>query len=405
MSSFLIWLAAGLFGLAASPAHALSLVEALDAASRHAPEITAAQAATSAARSASIAAGSLPDPRLSVWVDDLSTSGPDRYRPGSAKRMASVMQEVPSSARREAERRLAEAETRGAEAQARAGRLNVRREAALAWLELYFVDRRLALLDALDAINAQAQRRELAAIGGGANPTVAFATRLEAQALHDTRDEFATARRQAQVRLTRWIGGEVARQSADGDLPVWLAQDQMEEAGIATLPELQAAAMRHEAAGAEVALAKAGKHPDWAIELALGADAMDKGVAMLKFSMALPVFQGSRQDPRIATAIARQQQSEADREIRLADLRRDFDELAAERDTLRRQRRRLADETLPLLQQQVDVALATLAGARGDAGAVLSARRQQLDARMRAIALEAQLAAIGTRLHFLTGEH
>ena len=404
MSSFQRTLAAGLIGLAGTAVHAASIGEALDAAGSRAPEILAAQAATTAARSASMAAGTLPDPRLSVWVDDLPTTGEDRYHVGSSKRMASVMQEVPSGARRDAERQLADAEARGAEAQARASRLNVRREAALAWLELYFVDRRIAVLDAQDTLNAQAQKRDLASVGGGASPALAFAARLEANELRDVRDDLASARRQAQVRLARWTGGTAANQSADGDLPAWLAQDHLDAAGVETQPDLHAATIRHDAANAEFALAKAATHPNWAVELALGADAMDKGMAMLKFSMDLPVFQSSRQDPRIAAALARAEQSEAERAARLADLRREFDELAAERDALAHQRKRLTEETLPLLQRQADVALATLAGAKGDAGAVLEARKSRLAAEMRAVELQARLAATDTRLYFLTGE-
>ncbi|WP_441301392.1 hypothetical protein, partial [Chitiniphilus shinanonensis] len=100
------WLAAVL-GAASVPVHALTLAQALDAAQGHAPELAASAAATAAAQALTRSAGALPDPKLSIWIDDLPTEGDDAYRIGSAKRAFSLMQEVPNAGLRAAERRIA----------------------------------------------------------------------------------------------------------------------------------------------------------------------------------------------------------------------------------------------------------------------------------------------------------
>ncbi|MFT4173003.1 MAG: TolC family protein [Rhodocyclaceae bacterium] len=405
MSLFRLGSAVCLIGTASLSAHALSLDQALQAAAQRAPEMIAASADSQAAQAMTIQAGALPDPKLAVWVDDLPTTGGERFRPGAAKRMVSLMQEVPNTARREAEQRLADAEARGAQAQARFARLNVRRETTLAWLTVYYLDQRLTVLDEQDGLNRQSQQRDLAAITGGASPTGAFGARLEALDLQDARDDLAAQRRQAVARLARWTGDDLAREPLAGALPAWLTATAHDDAGVAELPDIRAAALQQEAANAEVALARAATRPNWAVELGVGLDAMDKNMAMLKFTFDLPLFQGTRQDPRIAAAQAKVDKSQAEREARLLDARTEVAALAAEREALQRQLARIDRDTLPLLERQSQVALAGVAGGKGETGAVLDVRRARLAARMRHVELEGRLAEANARLFFLTGDH
>ncbi|MGC3963360.1 MAG: TolC family protein [Rhodocyclaceae bacterium] len=402
MSPIRLGLAACLYGTVSLSAHALSLDQAMQAASERAPDILAATAASRAAQSLTVSAGALPDPKLSAWVDDLPTSGPDRFRPGGAKRVVSVMQELPSSARREAEQRLAETEVRTAQARERFARLNVRREAALAWLGLYYVDRRVAVLDAQDALNQQWRQRDLASIAGGASPATAFGARTDALDLQDARDDLQAQRAQAVARLARWIG--TSANTADGELPGWVSRPQVDDSALDQQPDIRTASLQHEAASAELALARAATHPNWGVELGFGLDAMDKGMAMVKFSVDLPIFQSTRQEPRIAAAQAEIDRSQAERDARLAEAHSEYATLLAERDALQRQLSRIDTDTLPLIDRQIQLALASVAGARSDTTAVIEARRARLAAQLRRIDIESRLAAANTRLYFLTGE-
>jgi outer membrane protein TolC len=96
--------------------------------------------------------------------------------------------------------------------------------------------------------------------------------------------------------------------------------------------------------------------------------------------------------------------------------------LAAEReDTLRRhgeeteaqladlqaleaQRERLAGSGQALAAERVALALAAYQAGRGDLGAVLAARREAVEARLRLIELDAQRAALRVRLSTLIAE-
>jgi len=388
---------------ASTPARALSLEQALDAALARAPELNASAAATSAARALTKSAGALPDPRLAVWVDDLPTGGDDAYRVDRAKRMFSLMQEVPSGARREAERRIADARLQGSEAQARNARIAVRRETTLAWLNLHFLARKTELLAAQREEIQRSEATSVAAIKGGGAPAAALLARLERAQLEDAQDELLRDTALARAGLARWTGSGPAQEPASGALPPWLTRTSSAEEDLDQQPEVHLASTQLGEARGELGLSEASRRPDWGVELGVGQDAMSQGVAMLKFTVTLPVFTGSRQDPQVAAAQAAVLKSEAEREARVADFRRETESLHAEETALDAQLRRLSDETLPLLDQQIALALAALRGGKDNSAAVLDARKSRLTAQLRGVDLESRLAATRARLHFLAG--
>src|SRR3989338_769856 len=84
---------------ASAPAEPMTFDQALAPAGEPAPSVTAAALRVAAARAASRAAGSLPDPKLALGVENLPISGPMAGRFGADEMtMASVggMQGMPS---------------------------------------------------------------------------------------------------------------------------------------------------------------------------------------------------------------------------------------------------------------------------------------------------------------------
>lgn len=61
-------------GLAGNQAHALGFAEALDLAEQHSPRITAQRLQIDAATSTRQAAGTLPDPKLSVGIENFPSA-------------------------------------------------------------------------------------------------------------------------------------------------------------------------------------------------------------------------------------------------------------------------------------------------------------------------------------------
>ncbi|MDR3352107.1 MAG: TolC family protein [Zoogloeaceae bacterium] len=389
-----------------SAAWALSLEEALLRAGE-APDTRALAAEAEASGARLVAAGRLPDPRLVLGVEDFMLEGDARYRVRDSSRMISVMQEIPSSSRRAAQRQQARAaleETRRAHA---LSRLAARREASLAWIRLYFLEQKQQLLAAQQQEIRLRQEVAKAALAGGAKPEAALETLLEAQDLAEAADLLARDIRLARVGLARWIGPLPDSEGATGELPPWLFADAPQGStgkdaeDTEHVTELRASAARIGMAEAEVALARAGKDANWNVEFGLGQDAMGKNMLMAKVGFSLPLFAATRQDPGIAAAWAALRRSEAEHAARRAEFERQRMERQAEAQTLALQLARLETETLPLLERGIALAEATFSSGTGTAAALIRAREKHLAARMRRVELESEHALVRARLYFL----
>jgi outer membrane protein TolC len=137
------------------------------------------------------------------------------------------------------------------------------------------------------------------------------------------------------------------------------------------------------------------------VEFGVGQDAMGKAMMMAKVNFSLPVFTGSRQNPRIAAAQRKLEQSEAEHQLRRAEFQRQREEWLAEETALTLRIKRLSEETLPLLTRKIALAEAAFSGGRSSAAALILAREKHLDTRIQAIDLEAERAAVRANLHFL----
>src|ERR1700742_715153 len=118
-------------GAAAEP---LTFDAALELATRTSPDIALQTASVAAAQSASVAAGRLPDPKLTVGVENLPVTGDERgglTRDFMTMRKVGLMKEVPNGGKRESQAAAAAANTERAGAERRVSILMVRRDTAL----------------------------------------------------------------------------------------------------------------------------------------------------------------------------------------------------------------------------------------------------------------------------------
>lgn len=209
--------------LQAAPALALDFDAALALAEQQSPALQAQQAALSGQLSAQGAAAALPDPRLSVGIENLPISGPERgslNRDSMTMQRLALMQEVPNRAKRAARSEGAAARAERERALLAVARLQLREALTRAWLAQRFVAQRQALLEELLAENQGLQSTLLARIaGGGAMPAELLMARQEALALADRRDELGRDAGQARAALRRLIGPR-ADEALDGEAPL-----------------------------------------------------------------------------------------------------------------------------------------------------------------------------------------
>lgn len=385
----------------------LSYAEAL-ALARQAAPVLKGQRATAAGSAALVpAAAAWPDPRLSVGLENLPITGPERWRTtrdGSTMQRIALMQEVPNRAKRDAQAQAALARSERDRAMLAALELAVQRDAGLAWLAVHYAEARQSQLAGFERENRLLQQTLPGRIAAGsAAPTELTMARQEALAIADRADEMARDVRKARAELRRWIG-ERADAALVGEPPAIAVNAAALQAALPRHAELLPYAPMRAMAQAEVAEAEAERRGDWAWELAYSRRPRYDDMVSLQISVDLPWQQHRRQQPQVEARRRALERIEAEREELLRRHVVETDTLLADLQALDAQAERLRVAGLPLAAERVSLALAAYQAGRGELAAVLVARSQGLEARLRGIDLDAQRAALRLRLSTLIAE-
>ncbi|MDO9619052.1 MAG: TolC family protein [Pseudomonas sp.] len=394
-------LAAALLSL---PAAALTLDEALRQAEREAPSLTAQAAQVEAARSSAIPAGALPDPKLLLGLQNVPIEGADRGRldrEPMTMQMVGLMQEVPNRAKRRAQVDVAQAGVERATLEQRVERLKVRRETALAWIAARAVEDKLSLFKDLYGENNLLAKAVRASIAGGRGQAAdSVAPKQEAALLAEAEDQLLQNRAQQRAALRRWIGPR-ADEPLSGRLPHWPVDAEHYRHNLQRHPELTLFEPMTEAAQAEVRQAVADKQSDWSWELAYQKRGDAFGDMMsVQFSFDLPLFAGSRQNPKIAAKQASLSQLHAERAAAEREHAQQLADDLAEYQRFERALRRSQDSLLPLAEEKVALTLAGYRAGSGELAGVIAARRELIEARLKHIDFEQARALTSARLYF-----
>ena len=388
-------------------AEPLSFAAALEIATRSSPDIAAQAATVAAARSASVSAGRLPDPQLNVGIENLPVTGPDQWsltRDFMTMRKIGVMQELPNRAKRRAQTDAAAANIARAEAERRVSILTVRRDAARAWLNRYYLERRGALFEALNRENqlfAQTVQAQLA--GGRGMPADTVIPGQEAAEIADQRDELAAEIAKSKAVLKRWVGA-AAEDPLQGEPPALTLDSQHLREHVHEHPDLAVFVPMAQMAQAQVHEAEATKRPDWGVELAYGRrGAAYSDMVTLQFTVGLPLFSRTRQDPTIQGKRQELARVESERDAMLREHTEELEGDLAEYEVVTRQLSRLRDVHLPLARQKVDYQFASYRAGKADLNSVLAARRELILQRLKEIELEGKHAAVAAKLYYFYG--
>ncbi|MFO7703842.1 MAG: TolC family protein [Halopseudomonas sp.] len=405
-----LYAAALFFGLAAVPGMsiALTLGEAIALAEREAPSLAARGANLQAAQSLVTPAGQLPDPRLQLGLQNLPVEGDSRLRLGAeamSMQMVGVMQEVPSRAKRRARVDAAEATVRLAQAQRTVEQVKVRQFAAEAWIATLAAEQKLTIFNQLYAENrllAQAVKAKIAGARGLSSDSVL--PKQEAALLAEQEDLLARNKTIARAELQRWIG-EAASLALEGSWPQWRNSPELYRHNLIRHPELLEFDPLTGRAEAQIAEAVSEKTPDWA----WGVDYQKRGsgfgdMISLNVSFDLPVFTGSRQDPKISAERARLEGLGAERQAMLLLLSQQLSADLAELQRLERAFTRTDEILLPLAEEKVRLAMADYRSGQGELTSVIAARQERVAVRLRLIDLARDRSLTDAGLHFAFGD-
>ena len=394
--------------LYSQPSPALTFDAALKLAESEAPALIARNRAVEASAAVQETASELPDPKLSIGIENLPIEGADQFSIGRdfmTMRRIGWMQDVPNADKRRSRAEVARAMTERESALLAVERAAVRAEAAQAWLARYYAERKLAAFAALEAENRLLLKATEARVARG--PVLAadaVLVRQDAEQLAERREEIERDVARAQAGLRRWVGA-AAQRPLEGAPPefridVTAVRDRLDRI-VALAPYKPLA----EIAAAQAREAEAMKKGDWGWGVSYskrGSSYSD--MVSVQFVFDLPVAQSRRQDPQVYAKRKEVERIEAERTDALRRYAEEIERQLVEITHMEHKLGRAHLTLIPLIEQRVVLLLASYEAGRTDLAAVLAARRDRAEQGLRLIELENELAAARAKLVFLFEE-
>ncbi|HEY2050483.1 MAG TPA: TolC family protein [Caulobacteraceae bacterium] len=380
---------------------------ALKLAETTAPSLEAKAADVRASQRAAVAAGRLPDPKASVEATDFPITGPLAGRPGQddfSMLTFGVSQEVPNVARRRAARERAAADIGAAEVGQRGEARDVRVNTALAWINLYYAEHRLAVLNEID--RALASLRQTAAsrlASGAARPGETLEPEQWTAALADRRAGLVAEIEEARAELIRWTGDPQAEVA--GDPPDFHIDPAALRAGLLHLPALTQYDAMERQADADVDAAKADKHPDWGIGVDYShRDPRFGDYLSAKVTFSLPLFASTRQDPIIDARVETAGRVRLERTAELRELEASLDARLADHVMHHELLERAQNTLVPLARQRADLESASYGAGSASLSDVLSALLALAEAQTEVVDHQADVARDGAAIVLTYGD-
>jgi outer membrane protein TolC len=278
----------------------------------------------------------------------------------------------------------------------------VRRDASLAWLDVYEAEQSLKLAQRLvDEAALQVQSLEKDYSNGKASQAEWLAAKVDAGVIGDKAHDWLHHVLRARAGLARWIGDAAARPIAES----------LTTPGILSpLPGLMAGADHHpvigkldkqiEASATEIALARQSYKPDYSVEVYYAYRRDFADFVGIQFKVGLPYFTKNRQDRGLAAA---HEQSRANEDRKRDFLRELHAEVNQDYVDRRHYEERVAEfdgSIIPDAARRVETSRSAYQAGRGNFDTVLLARRSLLDVRLQRLTLAVQSARAQVRLDY-----
>jgi outer membrane protein TolC len=385
----------------------LTLAEAQRLAVERSRQLASQDFAASAAREMAVAAGQLPDPVLTLGVQNLPVNGPARFNMTSdfmTARSIGVRQELTRADKRRFRSERYEREAEKSVAEKSAALAAIQRDTALAWLDLYYAQAAAAIVaEQGEQATLEVQAAEGAYRAGRGSQAEVFAARSALAMFEDRSSEIQRRVTNARTMLARWIG-----QAAEMPLAAKPVTDVIRldpatlDTQLARHPQIAVLSKQEEIATAEAKLAQANKKSDWSVQMAYS----QRGPAysdMLSFGVSVPLQwdQKNRQDRELSSKLAAVEQAKAEREEILRAYVAETRSMMNEWQNGRERSTRYERELIPLANEQTLAEIAAYRGGKTGLADVLMARRNEIDVRLQALQLETETARVWAQLNYL----
>ena len=376
-------------GLAA--AAPLTLDQALELAVQRSHATRSAHAAASSANEAARVAGQLPDPTLSVGVENLPVTGPDRFnttRDFQTMKRVGISQEWVSAEKRGARAAAARAMREREQVAEGAAAAEARLQTALAYVDAWYTGEalKLATLDEHHAHEAlEVGKGRLATTAGNSADVLALTAALGMA--QDATSEVRQRLDLAGVALQRWVGVAADELGAPalGPLP-------SQAAFVAGHPAVALRQREIEVARQDAAATATNRRPNWTWAVSYGQRTGYSDMLTVGVSIPLTVAPAERQDRETAAKLALVDRAEAE----LAEAQRvaqaEHATWASDMRRLQERLERFRAAVLAPAGQRIAAATAAYRSNQGSLVALFEARHAEVEAQRKLLELQRDLA-------------
>jgi outer membrane protein TolC len=386
-------------------AEPLTFDQALAAAAADQPLLQAGQLQVEARRDSAEAAGQLPDPKLETGIENLPVTGPNVLNPDMMTMFkVGVSQDIPNPAKRRAQTGLAGSQVGVAEARLGLTTRQLRVAAGSAWIDLAYAQRRLELAKQTSGeLNALVPAANSAVASGSVRPAEALAIRRSLVELDSTIAGLEAERDTARAKLARFV--PASEPVASGPAPSAMIEPEQFRTALPGNPALLLSDAELRQADAQARVAEAERRPDFGVSVSYGVRERRYGdMLSVMGSITLPIFQGRRQQPRIAAAEAEASAARLELEDQRRQLVAQFETDAASWRSAYRQWQNAEHGMHMLESERVALETASYAAGRASLADVIDAKVGLAMHELEILAREAEAVKAASLLRLTYGE-
>lgn len=389
----------------ARPGPALDLNEAVTLARAGQPTIAAFERDAEASEQAAVAARSLPDPQVSIGVQNFPITGMDAFNPTVDEMTMytiGVMREQVRRSRREAEAARFVAEAAVSRFEGSAQDRKIQRDVMIAWLDAVEARASQQLLTQVIAdLQTGRQAIEAGIPTGASTPALELQAQAEIALAESQLAAASAAEARARGELRRWIGT-----AAERPLPSRLPNltPPSAETDLRMHPEMLAATAQEQAQRRQADVARTERRPSLSWQVMVGIRPSYGQMAGAQVTIPLQINRRSLQNRKIAEADARAEAARLRAEDRIRELGGEYHSALARYRGAEAQIALLRDRAIPSLEASFKAAEARYAGGQGTLELPLNIVRRYVETNIQLVEQEGARARAVAELVYLMGE-
>ncbi|WP_232059136.1 TolC family protein [Kineobactrum salinum] len=395
----------------------LTLNEAVDMAIAADPWLTGSRHTQAALTDEATAAGTLPDPKMSLMAANFPVDSFDINQEAMTQLSVGISQMFPRgdtlalAQRKKLELALQQPLLREDR------RARVTATVAQLWLDTYNAQESIRLIEkdrALFEHLVDATQASYATAVGSARQQDVIRAQLELTRLEDRLTTLRQGQETAQMRLSEWIGSRAGDRlaaalptgSPAGPVPTQGSEQERYEL-LNHHPTLLALDKRIEATETDIELARQKYQPEWGLTAQYGyrdrdptgrdrADLFSVGV-----TFDLPLFTANRQDKDVSAAIGHAEALRTEKQLLIRRLMASLETASVQLARLDERYALYIDRLLPQMAEQAEASLAAYNNDDGDFAEAVRARIAELNARIEALAIAVERQKTIAQINYL----